>query len=115
MAASVDKPRKEEAARKLGGVYGESAGLLFFRSGFWRSWRRQAVCFMSQDGAIGAALTNNLSCFAVFGSCERKAALSRNAVQIGVNLDQCDRHIVMLISPWVGHGTEISDRGGKFR
>ena len=112
MSARVDKPRKEEAAGSFGGVYGESVRLSF--SGLC-IWRKQAVCFMGHDDTIVGVRTNCLGDLTALDSGGQQASLPRNAVQIGDNLDQCDRHIVMLLSPSVGHGIEVSDRDGKFR
>ena len=73
------------------------------------------MCLMGLDGASIGILTDCLGDFTVFGSGGRKAVLSRNAMQIGVNPGQCGKHLVMLPPSLVEHGIEVAGRVGRFQ
>jgi hypothetical protein len=64
-----------------------------------------------RHGNIGAVDELPRQTFCVF-PCWHKTTLSRNAAQIGVDVDQFDGHFIMLPAPLVGHDIGVSDHGG---
>ena len=104
VSARVDKPRKEEAAGGLVGTYGESAGLLLIRLDFRGCRRGKRGGSKARDNAIWGLLATCAGGFSVFRGVLRKPTVSRNAVQIGVSIEQFGGHLIMRPVPLVVHG-----------
>lgn len=98
-----------------GGAYGESAGLAV--TGGHDSSNR--VGPKAADGVMGVGTWGRLPlCLgdvAVFGKAWRKAALSRNAGQIGLSFGQSDGHLIMRPFPSVARGIWVAGHGGVSR
>jgi hypothetical protein len=99
--------------RGLGWSYGESTDRRLTEPNFRRysrgQWWRSKPC----AAVISGSLTSCLGRLSVFCRAWHETTLSRNAAQIGADVDQFDGHFILLPTPLVGHDIGVSDHGGR--